>query len=131
MFFTKAQTITKEKLDSFVTKWLGRPYVFGGESYKGIDCSAFTQKFYKDILNINIPRTSFYQMKHSIKKTFDSLSVGDIIFFKSKYSPTGLHCGIFIGNGEFIHAANSKLGVIISCIYDEKYIKNIKSIGNF
>jgi len=128
---TNAQERTKITVDSFINKWLGKPYRFGGNSNKGIDCSALAQKFYSEVLDFTIPRTCVYQMKHSIKGSIDSLKTGDILFFKSKYSPSGNHCGIYLYEGLFIHAANYKLGVIISCIYDEKYINNLKQVGYY
>jgi cell wall-associated NlpC family hydrolase len=59
----------------------------------------------------------------------NDLVIGDILFFSSKLSPSGWHCGVYIGYGEFIHASNYKEGVKISCIYDYPYNKTFKNGG--
>jgi cell wall-associated NlpC family hydrolase len=117
-----------KNFDSFFCYWVGKPYKFGGTSEKGIDCSAFVQKFFNDVHNIKIPRTSIKQFNFLNKTTLDNLKFGDILYFKSKVSPSKWHCGIYIGNDEFIHAANSLEGVKVSCLYNQNYIKNLKGV---
>ena len=59
----------------------------------------------------------------------DSLEVGDLIFFKSKQSPSGWHCGIYIGDGLFFHAANRYEGVKLSNLEEPRYKNNIRGYG--
>lgn len=127
----KSQYSTDSVVNSFIVEWKSVPYHFGGETKKGIDCSAFSQKFYKQVYNIDIPRTCYYQKLYSKKVEFDQLMIGDIIFFNSSTSPSKRHCGVYIGGGNFVHAANYKLGVIISCIYDKLYFDRIIYIGRY
>jgi len=117
-------------IKSFINEWLGKPYRYGGETKKGIDCSALVQRFYKDVYNTVIPRTCAYIFSFELLKKIDitNLETGDIILFTSKLSPSGWHTGIYIGNDQFIHAANYKEGVKISCISDSSYIDKIKGI---
>jgi cell wall-associated NlpC family hydrolase len=114
----------------FIKEWLGKPYKFGGESKKGIDCSAFVQRFYKEIYHVLIPRTCEYIYTFNLLKKVElnDIIVGDILLFRSKVSPSGWHTGIYVGNDEFIHAANYKDGVKISCIHDSYYEKNLKGV---
>ena len=114
----------------FIKEWLGRPYRYGGESKKGIDCSALVQLFYKQIYNVLIPRTCEYILtfKDLKKINLSDLKIGDILIFKSKFSPSGLHAGIYIGNDEFLHAANFKEGVKISCLFSTPYMEKLIGI---
>jgi hypothetical protein len=114
----------------FINEWLGKPYEFGGESKKGIDCSSLVQKFYKQVYHVLIPRTCEYIFSFDslIKVKIEDIQIGDILLFSSKYSPSGWHTGIYIGNDEFFHSSNYKEGVKISCIYDSYYLEKLKGI---
>ena len=113
--FICIQGMSQLPLNDFISDWLFTPYRLGGTTKSGIDCSAFVQTMAKDVFCVNIPRTTITQMK-SLKpvKSKDSMKTGDLIFFKSKSSPTGYHVGFYLWNGQFMHAAGRKLGVIIS-----------------
>ncbi len=76
---------------SFMEKWIGVPYKFGGNTMKGIDCSKLTQRFYKDVFNIIIPGTASKQYRFMDKIKIKDLIEGDVIFFKSTLSPSGWH----------------------------------------
>lgn len=78
----------------------------GGMSKRGIDCSGFVHLTYKDKLGINIPRTT--QLLSKVGSTINpsNLKPGDLIFFRPRNKLR--HVGIYIGNGEFIHASSSK-----------------------
>jgi len=91
--------------------WEGSPYRYGGNSLHGIDCSSLVQKVFKNSFNIQLPRTTEYQVRKgfSIKKS--QLKVGDLVFFKTGHSSR--HVGIYMGEGEFFHVSTSK-GVKIS-----------------
>ena len=101
---------------AFVNYWIGIPYKYGGTDITGIDCSGFTQKFYKEVFSKDIPRTAKTQFGALTKVTKECLQPGDLIFFSSKSSPSGWHVGIYLQDNSFIHAANKKLGVVISCL---------------
>ena len=55
-------------------------------------------------------------MKYFKMIDLKDLQIGDVLFFRSKYSPSGRHVGVYIGNDQFFHAANYKRGVITSCL---------------
>lgn len=117
-------------IKSFINEWIGKPYRFGGETKKGIDCSALVQKFYKNVYNTLIPRTCkyIYNFESLRKVEFTDIKIGDILLFSSRLSPSGWHTGIYIGNDNFLHAANYRDGVKISCISDSVYIKSLKGV---
>jgi cell wall-associated NlpC family hydrolase len=58
-----------------------------------------------------------------------SLEVDDIVFFSSKISPSGWHCGIYIGNNKFVHSSNRREGVKISDLSEYPYNRSYKGAG--
>lgn len=94
-----------EAIISTAKKYTGVPYKFGGTTPSGFDCSGYTQYVFKQH-GITLPRTADDQCTsgHYIAKS--SLRPGDLVFFADKKNIE--HCGIYIGNNEFIHASSSK-----------------------
>lgn len=130
LLFICIQGMGQLSLNDFISEWIYSPYKLGGTTKSGIDCSAFVRTMAKDIFCVNIPRTTVDQMK-SLKpvKSKDSLRTGDLIFFRSKSSPTGYHVGFYLWNDQFMHAASRRLGVIISDL-DKRSIYVIRRIVN-
>ena len=94
-------------------KWQGVPYRYGGDSRRGIDCSALVAKIYAATFDVALPRTVQRQMTVGYSVDRQPLAAGDIVFFDAGgYGP---HAGIYLGRGEFIHASSRK-GVIVSNI---------------
>jgi cell wall-associated NlpC family hydrolase len=120
----KSQT----KIDTFAQKWIGVPYTWGGLDSTGIDCSGLIKKFSLSIFGQDIPRTTREQMKVVKKISIDSIKEGDLIFFKSKRSPSGYHVGVYLHDGLFLHAASKKLGVIVSSFEHNKTVLMIGRI---
>lgn len=116
-------------LNKFMVHWLRKPYKFGGNSEKGIDCSQLTKRLYKDVYGKQIGDIAEEQWNQTQRIKRDSLQVGDLVFFRSKQSPSGWHCGAYIGNTYFIHAANRYEGVKISSLNEPRYSKTIKGFG--
>lgn len=105
-----------------ITNYLGIPYRKGGSDEGGIDCSAFVCLIFKNVFNIELPRTSYEQFKlGKLITAFDSLKAGDLMFFNTT-GKVASHVGIYIGNDLFAHAS-VKAGVSISSIYDTYYRK--------
>ena len=106
------------KLFHFVYDWIGTPYHFGGNSRRGIDCSAFTKELYSEVFNLDIRRSSrdIFSMVSPVSK--DELKEGDLVFFKI-HSRRISHIGVYLGNNRFAHA--SSRGVAISSLDDAYY----------
>ena len=111
-------TTSNIKLFQFVYDWIGTPYRFGGNTKKGIDCSAFTKELYSQVFNLDIMRNSrdIFSMVNPIDK--DDLQEGDLVFFKI-HSRKISHVGIYLGNNRFAHA--SLKGVAVSSLDDPYY----------
>ena len=104
---------------SVAQNYLGVPYVWGGTSPSGFDCSGFTQYVFRQC-GYSINRTADAQYSNGSYVSYDSLQAGDLVFFANTYSASGItHVGIYIGGGQFIHAANG--GVKISSLSESYY----------
>ncbi|HTU83905.1 MAG TPA: C40 family peptidase [Candidatus Acidoferrales bacterium] len=100
-----AQELTRSAL-----RFLGTPYVFGGDSPAGFDCSAYVQHVF-GMFGISLPRTADAQYDVG-RPAVGGPRPGDLVFFET-YTEGVSHVGIYIGNGEFVHASSSH-GVMVS-----------------
>ena len=95
----------------------GVPYVYGGTTRSGFDCSGYAQYVFKGS-GISLPRTSFDQFNVGSSVSRDQIQAGDLVFFTT-YAPGPSHVGISIGGGRFVHASNS--GVRITSFSESYY----------
>lgn len=100
-------TATGKQILSKAQQYLGTPYVYGGASPSGFDCSGFVYYVLKS-LGYSPYRTPAdqYQMGTFVSK--GNLQPGDIVFFAGTYASGISHVGIYAGNGQFIHSPNSR-----------------------
>jgi uncharacterized protein YgiM (DUF1202 family) len=112
------------KLISYAKKFLGKPYVWGAQGPNGFDCSGFTYYVFKNSAGITLPRTSSMQSKYGTYVSKSNLKPGDLLFFDTVGSNNGgvTHCGIYIGNGQMIHAASGQGKVVINNINSSYYV---------
>ena len=94
-------------------KYLGTPYVYGGASPSGFDCSGFVYYVLKQ-LGFSPYRTPADQYNQGTYVEKDSLQPGDIVFFAGTYASGISHVGIYVGGGQFIHSPNSRSTVSYS-----------------
>jgi lipoprotein Spr len=116
-------------LNNFVYHWLGKPYRLGGTTERGIDCSQFNKRLAKDVYKIQLQDVCYRQWDSTERVVKDSLMIGDLVFFRSRQSPSGWHCGTYIGETMFVHSANRYEGVKISSLVEPKYKAAYKGAG--
>jgi lipoprotein Spr len=116
-------------LNNFIYHWLGKPYKLGGKTERGIDCSQFNKKLYADVYKLNLENVCYRQWDQTERVKMDSLQIGDLLFFRSRQSPSGWHCATYIGETMFVHSANRYEGVKISSINEPRYRKAYKGAG--
>jgi hypothetical protein len=104
----------RESVESF----LGTPYVWGGATRSGSDCSGFTSLVMKEN-GYNIPRTSQEQAKRGTPVSKENLRLGDLLFFDTKGAGSITHVGFYLGGNLMVHAASSKGVTII--LFSDKY----------
>lgn len=109
---------SRRKVLMVAEEWLGTPYVYGGTSRSGADCSGFVLNVFREI-NVPLPRTSQEQSHEGIKVGLENLNPGDLVFFNTTGGGVS-HVGIAIGENKFIHASTSR-GVIVSSLDEEYY----------
>ena len=104
---TATPKIKKQAFTDFYSEWKDVRYKMGGTSKSGIDCSGFTQKVYKEKFGVSLPRTTVTQVDLGVEVKKSELIPGDLVFFKT--SKTDKHVGVYVGNGEFLHASMEHL----------------------
>jgi peptidoglycan DL-endopeptidase LytF len=97
-------------------KFLGYRYVFGGTSPSGFDCSGFVYYIHNHS-GAPVGRGMWQQYNGGAHISMNALQPGDTVFFANTYEPGLSHDGIYIGNGQFIHASDERTGVTISSLY--------------
>jgi cell wall-associated NlpC family hydrolase len=119
--------LNKDKMTAAVNRLIGTPYRFGGDSERGIDCSAFTRRVYRS-QGIELPRNSREQARVSASVAYPSVRSGDLIFFDTSINGSISHVGVFLGSGTFAHASSSK-GVTRSSLKEKYYVKRFVKGG--
>ena len=105
--YGKRGNLDIDRLFSAISKHIGIPYRFGGDSENGIDCSAFTRKVYRE-QGIELPRVSYEQAKIGRDVESSSLQPGDLVFFNTSIMGTISHVGVYMDNNTFAHASSSQ-----------------------
>jgi cell wall-associated NlpC family hydrolase len=116
--------LDQSKMMREISRYMGVPYLYGGTTAQGLDCSGYTMLVYKNALGKLLPRSAAEQSKIGRSVDLQNLKFGDLVFFNTtgeQYS----HVGIYIGDDLFAHASVT-LGVTISSLqssyYEKRYV---------
>jgi hypothetical protein len=112
------------ELEKRIEEFLGTPYLLGGDSQDGMDCSAFVQKVYA-IYGVYLPRTTLLQSELGVTVPKHTLLPSDLMFFGETENDSVTHVGIYMGNNKIANATSSQ-GVKYSdfneTFYSSKYL---------
>lgn len=118
---TPAQRSRAARVARDAMNYRGARYVWGGDGRRGVfDCSGFTQYLYAK-KGIRLPHSAKMQYQMGSRVGLQELAEGDLVFFNTR-GPIS-HVGMYIGGGQFIHAANPRRGVVTSSMNNSYYAK--------
>lgn len=110
---------------AYALQFEGYSYVYGTNGPNTFDCSGFVQYVYKHF-GISLSRSSGTQANDGVYVSKSDLQPGDVLIFRDTSNSRIGHVGLYIGDGQFIHASNSRTGVIISSLdtsaYQKRYV---------
>ena len=113
---TPSRRILTTKIYSQYEEWRGTQYAWGGLSKRGIDCSGLVYTTYRDVLGVELPRSTAQQSRVGREIRRNELRPGDLVFFKTGVKER--HVGIYIENDKFLHTSTQK-GVTISTLQNQ------------
>ena len=109
-----------QQVVDYAKQFLGVPYVYGGNGPNSFDCSGFTSYIYRHF-GYTLNRTASTQLSNGVAVSKSELQPGDLVFFRYNTSYPASHVGIYIGNGQFIHASTNKYQVQIDQLMTGHY----------
>ena len=111
-----------QQMVDFAMQFHGYPYVWAGNTPGGFDCSGFTQYVVQNVLGYDITHSTDIQSGYGTPVAWGDWQPGDLIFFVGTGGGGYVsHVGIYIGDGNMIHAENPGTGVVISSLYSSYY----------
>lgn len=120
-----------QRLAQTIDKLRSLPYRFGGNGVRGIDCSGFVQKVFREFA-IELPRSAREQYRLGVAVDRNNLQQGDLVFFRT-YAKYPSHVGIYLGDNKMVHASTRSRKVVISDItqsyYTKRYIGAKRLVG--
>ena len=111
------------KIVDIADDYLGVPYVWGGTTPKGFDCSGFVY-YVVNQSGYSLSRSMSAQYKAGTPVSKDELQPGDLVFFQNTYTTGMSHVGIYVGNGQFIHAPSSGKNVSYADLNSNYYVNH-------
>jgi len=116
----QATVSTGDQIVALAQNYLGYPYVYGAAGPSSFDCSGFTRYIYSQF-GYSLAHGATAQLSYGYYVDSSDLQPGDLVFFRHGVSTGASHVGIYIGNGEFIHASTASTGVRIDSLYSSYY----------
>ncbi len=110
---TEAQ---KQEMVGLAQSMIGVRYTYAGSSASGVDCSGFTRYIYRQVLGITLPHKAAVQSTLGVAVKADAITTGDILCFDWSRNGVCDHVGLYIGQGQYIHASSSKGKVVLSTL---------------
>jgi cell wall-associated NlpC family hydrolase len=113
-------------------QYVGTPYRWGGASPAGFDCTGFVMWVYSQF-GVDLPHNEAGQLASGSSVAADLLRPGDVLVFANTYRSGLSHVGIYVGNGQFVHAADERHGVTVSNLWDSywgpRFVGATRAIG--
>lgn len=125
---TAASSDVRNEAADIAARMAGQPYVYGGDSPSGFDCSGLVHYAYEQA-GAEVPRTTNQQYRAVRTRYVDQLARGDVIFFRLETASPS-HVGIYIGDGRFVHALNADHPVRIDRLDDRYWQRHIVRAGS-
>jgi len=109
-----------QKFVAEIKKFLGAPYVWGGASPAGTDCSGLISTVFKRAADMDLPHSTQQLSQRGKTVSVKQIKFGDLVFFNNGQGKNPTHVGFYLAKGNFIHASESQ-GVIVSKLTDVPY----------
>lgn len=119
---TNSSAVGKE-IASNAHNYIGYRYVYGTAGPSSFDCSGFTSYLYKQY-GYSLPRSSYDQGRYGTYVDKSNLVAGDLVFFSNRSDRRINHVGLYVGDGNFIHASTSGRGVVKDNLYENYYVNH-------
>ena len=121
VLITAASASLGVQVVEYAKQFLGRPYVWGGNGPNSFDCSGFTKYVYAHF-GYTLNRTASAQLSNGVSVSRSELQPGDLVFFyNGRVSTPVSHVGIYVGDGQFIHASTNTYAVQYDSLYSNHY----------
>lgn len=121
----------RQRVINAAGRYKNTPYLFGGMTSRGLDCSGFIVLSFKDALGISLPRTAAAMYAWTERITLDIAQPGDLLFFRTGNFGNITHVALYLGNGRFIHSASAgpRTGVIYSSLNEPYWARTYAGAG--
>jgi len=116
-----AEESIKDRVIRVAERMISIPYRWGGETLKGLDCSAYVRKVFA-YLDLQLPRSAREQFREGVRIDKAELTIGDLVFFRT-YAKYASHVGIYLGDNRFIHASSRDRKVKIDNLEAPYYVR--------